>query len=303
VLIMIGIGMLLAHRGWFTSQTDDLLAKLVTHVAMPSMTVNQLLLRYRRDELLAVLPSLGAALASILLLYGTAVLFSTVLRIPRRHRGIFRAMFTFGNTIFIGLPINIALFGEGALPAALMYYLANTALFWIIGAPAIRGDGGAPRAGFSWNALRPLLTPPLLAFLLSVALVLSNASLPDPVMQAAGYVGGMVTPLSLLFVGGLLYRMLRRGLRWQRGYGAFVFSRFVLSPALTLAMIYALGGMSPLWRGVYLVQASMPSQTSCAIVAHSYHADAEYATGGITVTTLLSMISIPFFAAMTTVLP
>jgi predicted permease len=122
-------------------------------------------------------------------------------------------------------------------------------------------------------------------------------------MRAAGYIGGTVTPLSLMFVGGMLYHMLQQGLRWQRGYGAFVLSRFVLSPALILAILYAFGGLPPLWRNTYLIQASMPAQTSCAIVAHSYRADAEYATGGITITTLLSMLTIPLFAALTTVLP
>jgi len=304
MLIMVGIGMLLSRLGWFTSQVNDLLAKLVTHVALPCMTFSQLLANYHRDELLASLPSLGMAAAAILLLYGAAGLLARLLRIPRGRRGVFRAMMSFGNTIFMGLPVGIALFGERALPAVLMYYLANTMLFWIVGVSAIQADGDAgKRTFFSAASLKRLLTPPLIAFALCIVLILLNVSAPPPLMKAAGYVGNLVTPLAMFFIGGMLYNMLRRGLRWERGYGAFVLARFVLSPGLILAVMYLFGGMSPLWRGAFLMQAGMPSQSSCAIVAHSYRADSEYAAGGIAITTLLSMLTIPLFAALTTALP
>ena len=303
VLLMVGVGMLLSRLGWFTPQVNDLLAKLVTHVALPCMTFSQLLTNYHRAELLASLPSLGMGLISILLLYGLAFLLSRLLRIPQGRRGVFRTTFTFGNTIFMGLPIATALFGEQALPAALMYYLANTSLFWFVGVSDIQADSGAGRGKpFSLSTLKRLLTPPLITFVLCIVLILLEVPTLPPLMKAAGYVGNLVTPLAMFFIGGMLYNMLRQGLRWERGYGAFILARFVLSPGLILAVMCLLGGLNPLWRGAFLVQASMPCQSSCAIVAHSYRADSEYSAGGITITTLLSMLTIPLFAALSTVL-
>lgn len=303
VIIMIGIGVWLTHKGWFTAQVTDLFAKLVTHVALPCMTYSQLLNYYQRDDLLASLPALVIGYLSIGLLYALAYPLAHLLRIPVRQRGVFRAMMTFGNTIFIGLPINTALFGEQALPATLMYYLANTSLFWVVGVNGIQTDGGAPRAGFTWQTFRRILNPPLITFGVCIAWILLGVPTVPPLMKAASYVGNLVTPLALFFVGSMLYRMFRQGLRWQRGYGIFIFARFVLSPALIFLLIGCMGGLPALWRNSYLVQASMPCQSSCAIVAHSYQADAEYATGGITITTLLSMLTIPFFAMLTAILP
>lgn len=303
LLLMIGLGMLLCHLGWFPPQVNDLIAKLVTHVALPCMTFNQLLTNYHRAELVASLPSLALAYISVGLLYTLSYPLSRLLRIPPERRGVFRAMITFSNTIFMGLPINTALFGEKALPATLMYYLANTTLFWSVGLSGIQADGGAPRSGFSLATLRRIMTPPLIAFVLSIVLILIDLPMPVPIMKAAGYVGNLVTPLAMFFIGGMLYRMLRQGLRWQRGYGMFVLARFVLSPLLILTLIHLFGGIAPLWRSAYLVQSSMPVQSSCAIVAHSYNADSEYATGGITLTTLLSMLTIPLFAALSIALP
>ena len=303
LVIMIGIGMLLSHLRWFTPQVNDLLAKLVTHVALPCMTFSQLLTNYHRAELLESFPSLAMAGASVLSLFVLSACLSRLFRIPRERRGVFRATLSFGNTIFMGLPIATALFGERAMPAALMYYLGNTSLFWVLGLSAIQGDGGAGREKFSAATLKRLLTPPLITFLLCIALILLEAPTAPPLMKAAGYVGNLVTPLAMFFIGGMLYNMLRRGLRWERGYGAFILARFVLSPALILAVMYLFGGVAPQWRSVFLVQASMPCQSSCAIVAHTYRADSEYSAGGITVTTLLSMLTIPLFAALSTALP
>ncbi len=302
LLIMIGIGMLLCHRGWFPPQVNDLLAKLVTHVALPCMTFSQLLANYRRADLIASLPGLAMAFATVGLLYALSYPLARLLRIPPERRGVFRAMVTFSNTIFMGLPINTALFGEQALPATLMYYLANTSLFWVVGVSGIQADGGAPRANFSLDTLKRVCTPPLISFLLCAVLILLDAPQVPVLMKSASLVGNLVTPLAMFFIGGMLYRMLRQGLRWQRGYGAFVFARFVLSPALILGIMYLCGGLTPLWRSSFLVQSSMPVQSSCAIVAHSYRADSEYATGGVTITTLLSMLTIPLFAALSTAL-
>ncbi|WZK65885.1 hypothetical protein V3472_12050 [Lacticaseibacillus rhamnosus] len=43
-------------------------------------------------------------------------------------------MFVNANTIFIGLPLNLALFGDKAVPYFLMYYVVNTVSTWTVGA-------------------------------------------------------------------------------------------------------------------------------------------------------------------------
>ena len=298
VFLIVGIGMLLTHLKWFTEPITRLFSKLVVNVGLPAMAIYQMVSQYDRAHLLAALPSLAVGYVSIALLYMAALPIARLFRIPQNRVGVFRAMFSFGNTIFIGLPISQALFGDEALPATLMYYMANTTLFWTLGANGIQLDGGAARAGFSWASCRRMLTPPLMALFFAIACILIGLPLPSFVLKAANYIGNIVTPISLFFVGSMLYGMLRQGLRWERGYGVLLLGRFVLSPVLIALLGAAAGSLSPLWASTYLVQASMPVQTSCAIVAHSYNADAEYATGAVTLSTLLSTLSIPLFSAL-----
>ena len=48
--------------------------------------------------------------------------------------------FVNANTIFIGLPLNIALFGNQALPYFLVYYITNTVSTWTLGVYLMTSD-------------------------------------------------------------------------------------------------------------------------------------------------------------------
>jgi len=63
-----------------------------------------------------------------------------VFNVRKDRRGTFASMFSLSNTIFIGLPVNLMLFGDSSLSYALLYYIANTILFWTIGVYGIARD-------------------------------------------------------------------------------------------------------------------------------------------------------------------
>lgn len=304
VFLIVALGMVLRRRGFLRgADVPALLSNLAVNVGLPSMMVSQLFRYYTRESLLAGLPSLGIAYLSIFLIHCLSLGVIHVAHIPERRRGLFSALFTYGNTIFVGLPVNTALFGEEALPATLLYYIANTSLFWVLGTMGIQRDGGGIRGKMlSLQTLRALLTPPLLSFIICGTLIFLGITLPSFLLDAAGYLAGIVTPLSLLFLGIMLADMLAGGLRWERGFGWIIASHFLFSPALILLLMRVFGGMPALYQSAFLVQAAMPVQTSCAIAAYTYHADAQYATGAVTLTTLLSVLTIPLFAMLTTYL-
>ena len=65
--------------------------------------------------------------------------------------------------------------------------------------------------------LRKMVPLPIVVFVLCVILVLMNVQLPAFVLSAANYVGGMVTPLSLFFIGIVVMRMIRqKNFRWEK---------------------------------------------------------------------------------------
>ena len=180
-----------------------------------------------------------------------------------RRIGSFVAMFSFANSVFIGLPVSKALFGDVAAPLALTYYFSNTSMFWAIGHTLMRrfGDGEAelPKKRSLWSAI-PL---PLATLVACGLLLLVRFKPPKFFMSACGYVGSIVTPLSLIYTGAIIMRMIRNGhVRWQKGYLAVCLGRFVICPALLL-LASAPFGLPDLMQRVLFMQATMPvmSQT------------------------------------------
>lgn len=297
IFLMIGLGMLLNHIGWIRDEHGALLSRLVTRVALPAMIISKICTQYTRESLIESAPGILAPFVSLLLTCGVGLLVALLWRVQKGRRGVFTCMFMFSNSVFIGLPVSVALFGDSVVPYTLLYYIANTMLFWSIGHAMMMNDGGH-KFSFTRASLKNLLPMPLIVFVGCVALVLLGLNLPGFVLDAARYVGDLVTPLSLLFTGLILMRMFREGrFRWRRGYAMILFGRFLAAPLLLLLTSRFIA-MPELMRNALLVQATMPVMSQTPIVAGECGSDEEYAAGGIALTTLCSLVSIPAYMAL-----
>jgi Predicted permeases len=297
IVLAIALGFGLAKRGWFGSEGGELLSRLVVGVALPAYMVANLMGGYDREKLVSLLPGLPLPFVVMGLCYLIARGLAAILKMRKGRRGTFASMFALSNTIFVGLPVNLVLFGEKSLPYVLLYYIANTSLFWTIGVYSIAGDGaalrGAPRpAVFSLETLKRIFSPPLSAFLASIVLILLGVRLPAFALDFCRTLGAMTTPLSMLFIGFVISSVEWRKLRVERDLVLVFAGRFLVAPAL-LALAARPLDLPPLMKSVFFVQAAMPAMTQTPILASRYGADAEYASLGTALTTVLSLATIP----------
>ena len=69
---------------------------------------------------------------------------------------------------------------------------------------------------FSMQTIKKVFSPPLMAFLIGLALVLANIKLPDFLLTSFQYVGNMATPLSLLVIGIEMAGISLSDVHWDR---------------------------------------------------------------------------------------
>jgi predicted permease len=290
ILILLGVGYALACFRWVRKEESEFLARFVVYITLPPYMVVNITTSFTRTSLLHLGKGLPVPLFSMLSSYLCAVLLGHLLHLPAKRRGIFVVAFSLSNTIFVGLPVCQALFGERATPFVLLYYMVNTTLFWTLGAFGISSSGN-PGQGFSFaEALRRILNPPFLAFFLGVVLVLFGLPLPPLLTETARLLGNLTTPLSLLCVGTTIDT---KHLRLTRDLVLVLLGRFLISPLLVLA-VAALFPLPELMKEVFIVMSAMPVMMQSSLLARVYSADYEYATGMITATTALSALVIPF---------
>jgi hypothetical protein len=301
IFVIIAVGFVFTRRGFFDEAAGRLFTRTVICVSLPPMMVYELTAEFTRAQLLQagralLIPAAGYTCSALL-----APLFARAAGVPAGRRGTFTAMFVASNTIFIGMPVNLAIFGLAAVPSVLLAYVVNTTYFWTLGEHAIQKDAGRSHALFSRDRLWQVLSPPFLAFLVGVALVFLGIRLPAFLASAMKLLGAMTTPLSLLFMGITFAGLAFREIRPTRDMAVLFFGRFILAPGLVY-LFYRLIPVPPLMAKVFMVQAGMPAITQAALSARYCEADYQYATVMVSATNLASLAVLPLYMALFTVL-
>ncbi|WP_283678158.1 AEC family transporter [Lentilactobacillus sp. Marseille-Q4993] len=297
ILIMIVVGFLLARNNWFDSKSTSLIARLVTQIALPAYMMATILEKFDTKTLLSTLPDLLFPVISMFLLYILSIVIVRLFKIPKSHSGLFQSMFANSNTVFVGLPVNIALFGKHSLPFVLVYYMANTTFFWTLGVYLIQKDGRGEGKFDLAKTVKKVFSPPLLGFMVGVVLVLFHVSLPDFIMQDLTYVGSLTIPLSMFFIGISVNSVNLTNVHFDRSNFLILIGRFILAPAL-MALLVGFTSMPLLMKQVFILQAAMPVMTNAPVVSRLYGADSEFASVMVTETTLLSLIVIPILMVL-----
>jgi predicted permease len=238
-------------------------------------------------------------LATVFLTFGVSLLALRLVRPQGRRRGIFCAAFTASNTMYIGIPINLSLFGDKALAPAMAYFLANGIFFWTVGNCLMSQDGQSGRVPIaSLETLRRLLPPPMIGFIAGAALVFAGLKPPKFFLSAASTVGAMNAPLAIMYIGLGFHGLSLSSLRPLKDVLAVLAGRFFVCPAITLA--FCLWAQAPaLTTQVFVTQASLPVLAASAIMAGYYRSDPGYAGVLVSLSTVLSLLTIPVVRVLT----
>ncbi len=306
LILLAGAGYWTAHKGWYDQNATALVARLVTFLSLPCYLFSSVMSKLNHDELLALAGSMITPFASIWLCFFVSRIIVRVFKVSSVHSGVFSSAFSATNNMFIGVPVSLALFGEEAIIPTLLYFFANTTFFWTMGNYLEAMDGiaatkqKAPKA-FSLATVKRVFSPPLCGFLAAIILILLDMRLPEPVMEAARYMGGITSPLALIFIGIMIYNIGIRNIRITKDLALVLLGRFVICPTVCLAFTAVLP-LSPLFAKVYVIQAALPCITQIAVLARFHHADVKFSTMAVASTTLLSVVSLPVWMMILTAL-
>ena len=293
ILGMILVGFVIGEKGWFDDKSRGLLAKLVTQVALPCYMLYTITQRFTAADLLKMLPALRFPALSMVILLGIATAVARIFSVRQDRRGLFISMFFNSNTIFVGLPINQALFGDASIPYVLIYYMCNTTFFWTLGTYLIQRDGEGEAQFDLKTSLKKVFSPPLMGFLLGLVMVMLQIKLPAFLASDLQYLGNLTTPLSMIFIGLSVSHVGVKQLVLGKDQLLILLGRFLVAPLLMASIVYWLP-LPSLMKQVFIIQSAMPVMTNAPVVARLYGADSDYAAVMVTETTLATMVVIPF---------
>lgn len=302
-IFLVGVlGFLLKRRGWVTDETAQVLPRFLTNIVIPPFLLRNVTTTFNHDQLLDLLSGCIIPFITIFLTYAVAVVCAYVFRVSEGRRNTFAVMFSSSNAMNIGLPICLALFGEEALPYALLYFFASTTSFWTYGNYLLAKDSSTYRVKLlSKNSFKQIFSPPLMGFMAGIVLVCIDVQLPAFVDKAFQYVGNMTIPVAIIYIGVLMCDVQLSDIRLERDTLLVFLGRFIVAPLVVLGVMAVLAAfpiftVPPLMRNVYTIQASLPVMMNAAILVGFYKTDAKYAALLVSATTMMTLVTVPVWA-------
>ena len=274
ILGMILVGFVIGEKGWFDDKSRGLIAKLVTQIALPCYMLYTITQRFTAADLLKMLPALRFPALSMVVLLGIATAVARIFAVRQDRRGLFISMFFNSNTIFVGLPINQALFGDDSIPYVLIYYMCNTTFFWTLGTYLIQRDGEGEAQFDLKTSVKKVFSPPLMGFILGLVMVMLQIKLPAFLASDLQYLGNLTTPLSMIFIGLSVSHVGVKQLVLGKDQLLILLGRFVVAPLLMATIVYW-APLPSLMKQVFIIQSAMPVMTNAPVVARLYGADSD----------------------------
>jgi len=237
-----------------------------------------------------------AWLVSFLLYAGLFVLTGLVVRgrgLAGDRKGVYRFALMFSNVGFMGFPLMEALWGRDSVFLGALFNVNFNLFVFSVGVWVLTRH--QDRDAFPWKTV--FLNPGLLATLVGFGLFLTSTALPPVVLKTADTIGGLTTPLSMLFVGSLLAQSSLRQAWKGRGVWVVSAARLLAIPLVVWVLLRPWGLPVEVTRLAVLV-AAMPAAANTSLLAAEHTDRPELAGQIVFVTTALSFLTIPVLVVL-----
>lgn len=300
IIAIIVLGYILQVKGWFGDAFGPNLSRLIMNVALPASIFVSVMKYLTLDKLISLSGGLLYTFVAFILGYIVAYIAVVVFKVRPGRRGTMINTFVNANTIFIGLPLNVALFGDQALPYFLIYYITNTISTWTLGVYLMTSDSESGQnketSKFDWKKLLPA---PLVGFLVALLFLILRISIPDFATNTLTYVGNIVTPLSLIYIGIVLAKAGLKTITFDKDTIVTLVGRFILAPLIMLLVLkFFAPNMAIVEFKTFMIQSATPALAVLPILANQGKGDVEFSTNVVTLSTVLFIVVIPILQTL-----
>lgn len=282
-------------------------SNLVLYIAQPALTFVAYLRPY--DE--RILINSAYVLVISILLHGIFALVALNLfkKAPDEMRRMLRFATIFSNVAFMGIPLIAAVLEAdypGSTVYALIYSITYNIFLWSVGAKICTEGRDENRNGVddhddhksSVSIKRALLHPTTIASAIGLIFFILpiEGYVPEIAEEAFVMLKNLVAPLSMLVIGLRLPDISFKGLLGDKHMYLFIALRHVALPLLSLGIVKLAGiffVIDPAVELVVVILAAAPAATSATMFAEKFDCDAVYVSRLVTVSTLISIITIP----------
>ena len=297
LFMLLFLGFILGRKKIIAYSSIKDLTNLLIDVSIPCTIVVSLIRPYssllmkNTGEVFVVVMVYHLAVAAI------AYFLSGVLKVDPKKRGSWIFALVFSNNGFMGYPLMYALYGSEGLFIMAMGNVAQNVLIFSLGLKIVTMNYG----GGDKIKLRSIIfTKQNIAVVIGLIIFVTQPAVPKPIVTLLTYVSNLTVPLSMMVVGMSLSRYEVKHMFTDKEVYRLTLVRMIIFPALMVVAFRLLhiNISASLPMAILFYTAALPSPAFTSIMAERYNTSIGFASKCVFVTTILSVLTVPFFAGL-----
>ena len=211
-----------------------------------------------------------------------------LLRIPREEAGVMLCLITYMNTAFVGFPIVETMYGQEAVFCAARSGIPCNIMLYSVGTITLCGDGTVEKI-----SIRKMITVPLVVTLIGAVIFTLRIPFPQVVEDIIDTLAGATIPMSMIIIGTSLGAVSIKDAVTDWRIYVISLIRLIVCPIVVYYLL-SLFMSNPTIVGIITIEAATPAAMVLTVLCLQYDRDDSLASKGIFISTVLSMVTIPF---------
>ena len=290
LFILIALGFLCGKVGMLNDKAVKSITDIVLYMVCPCVIVKNFIRPFDQGMLSGLLLAAAAAMCIHIV---SAVIAMLVFhdKKPERNR-VYRFALIFSNCGYMSLPMQQAILGSDGVFFGAVYIVIFNVVMWTFVVRLSSGSGKDLSAG------KILLNPCIISMAAGLVIFLTSLPVPQLIEEPVSFMANLNTPLPMMVVGYYLSKAkILDAFRDGKGF-ICVLLRLIAIPLLTFGGMMLCG-----IRGTVLIScviaASAPAAAATTMFAAKFDNDAELSVNLVTLSTLLSVITMPLIVGFT----
>ena len=211
---------------------------------------------------------------------------------PDNRRRVLSFASVFSNAGFIALPLQSALLGADGVLMGAAYLVVFNIMLWSYGITLMSGD----KTMITPKKL--LLSPGIIGVVIGMIIFIFSIKIPDVIGSTIGYMAALNVPLPMLVVGYYLGKTNVLEVFRDMQSMKCIFVRLIIFPIVTLAALYMCGVRGTMLSAMVIAM-SAPVGATTTMFSEKFERDTQLSVKLISLSTLLSIITMPIIVGFT----
>ncbi len=289
LFILIAVGFVCGKKGVITEHASKVMTDIVLYAVTPCVMISA----FQRDFSMEMLGQVGVAALTAAVILGVSIVLCRLVFRGRdvSRRKVLQFAVIFSNCGFMSLPLQKQLLGDDGWFFGSIFVAVFNIIVWTYGLVDMSGDKK------QLSIKKIALNPGIIGAVAAVILFILPFQLPPVIAQPITHLSNLNTPVPMLIIGYYLSKAdFRKAFTDKGAYLASLFRLIIIPFAAAFAMLAL--RLDKTMIIAFTIACSAPTAATTTMFAAKFNRDVELSVSVVTLTTVLSLITMPLIVSV-----